>query len=188
MNITEKSLEIPIGETDLRVHGILRGDFTQPLVVLSPGLGGLMNDLLLFNASRHFEREGIASLRISLYGHDDNQRNIKDCDVHTFASDIDSVVEYAKSKGSIWTGVIGHSFSGMAIVFSEDQRFDGAVLWDPSHTDGYDDPEGKKNLEKDFMYVKELDSYVSGDGPGYVLPRRVFEDFAPGSTKKLKNL
>ena len=184
--MSEQSLEIPIAGSDLRVHGVLRGDYSQPLAVLSPGLGGWMHDLLPFNASRYFEQKGISSLRVSFYGHDENQRDIKDCDVNTFAEDIDAVVEYAKANGSPWVCVIGHSYSGMAVIFSEKQQFDAAVLWDPSHTDGYDDPQAIKNLKNDFIFIKELDSYVSGIGPGYVLSRKVFENYAPGSTAKAK--
>lgn len=183
----ETVLEIPVPNTAFTVHGVLRGNYSDPLVILAPGLGGWMHDLLLFNASRYFEQEGMASLRISFYGHDEHQRDIKNCDVKTFAADIDAVVDYTKKQGANWVGIVGHSYSGMAIVFSEQQRFDAAVLWDPSHTDGYDDPQAKTNLAKDFMYVKELDSYVSGMGPGYVLSRKVFENYEPGSNEKARN-
>jgi dienelactone hydrolase len=178
----ETSVKAPILGTKLAVHGVLRGDYSSPLAVLAPGLGGWMHDLLLFNASRYFEKLGIATLRVSFYGHEEDQRNIRDFDVKTNATDIDAVVDFAKKEGAKWVCVIGHSYSGMAIVYSEAQQFDAAVLWDPSHTDGYDDPQAKKNLENDFLYIKELDSYVSGSGPGYVLSRKVFENYAPGST------
>lgn len=179
----EQIVKIPSYTDNIAIHGTLRGDYEQPLAILAPGLGGWMHDLLLFNASRHFGEQGIATLRLSFYGHDSSQRNINDFDVKSNAADIDAAVEFAKQKGSPWVCVIGHSYSGMAIVYSERQEFDAAVLWDPSHTDGYDDPQSKRNLENDFMYVKELDAYVSGTGPGYVLSRKVFENYAPGSTE-----
>ena len=178
----EQDVRIPILDTSLEVQGILRGDYSQPLAVLAPGLGGWKHDLLLFNASRHFERQGIATLRVSFYGDDDKQRNIGDFDVKLNAADIDTVVDYARKQGADWICVIGHSYSGMAIVYSSRQTFDAAVLWDASHTDGYDEPEAKQNLENDFLYVEELDSYVSANGPGYVLSRKVFENYQPGST------
>lgn len=86
---------------------------------------------------------GIATLRVSFYGDGEKQRNIRDFDVKTNASDIDAVVDYVKEQGSRWVCVIGHSYSGMAIVYSNKQAFDTPVLWDASHTYGYDEPQAK---------------------------------------------
>lgn len=182
----EQDVTIPIPETGLEIHGVLRGEYSQPLAILAPGLGGWMHDLILFNAARYFEEQGIATLRVSFYGESKNQRNIGNFDVKTNAADIDTVVNYAKKQGSEWICVIGHSYSGMAIVYSQKQAFDAAVLWDASHTDGYDEPQSKQSLEKDFLYIDQLGSYVSANGPGYVLSRKVFEDYAPGSTAMAK--
>lgn len=184
---TEMEVNIPIPETRLEVHATLRGDSGQPLAILAPGLGGWMHDLILFNASRYFEKRGIATLRVSFYGDSKKQRDIGDFDVKTNADDIDTVVQYARQQSFPWICVIGHSYAGMAIVYSKRQDFDAAIMWDASHTDGYDEPESKGNLEKDFLYVAELGAYVSAKGPGYVLSRKVFENYAPGSTAMAKN-
>jgi dienelactone hydrolase len=181
--MTEQSVQIPIPDTKLKIHGVLRGDYSKPLAILAPGLGGWMNDLLVFNASRYFDKQGIATLRVSFYGHDENQRDIKDFDVKINAEDIDTIVDYVKKEGAKWVAVAGHSYSGMGIIYSKKQQFDAAVLWDPSHTGGYDEPMAINNLEKDFIYIKQLDSYVSGNGLGDVISRKVFENFAPGSTE-----
>ncbi|MBI1857328.1 alpha/beta hydrolase [Candidatus Saccharibacteria bacterium] len=183
----ESEVHIPIPNSELEIHGVLRGDYNSPLAVLAPGLGGWMHDLLLFNASRFFEKQGFATLRVSFYGDDNKQRNISDFGVKTSAADIDTVVDYVKEQGLERVCVIGHSYSGMAIVYSTKQAFDAAVLWDASHTGGYYELQAKKNLENDFMYIKELDSYVSANGSGYVLSRKVFEEYAPGSTIMAKN-
>ncbi len=178
----EKSVSIPSRDNDYQIKGVLRGEFVQPLIVLAPGLGGWMHDLLLFNASRYFEGEGMSTLRVSFYGDDSTQRDIGGFGVKQNSSDIDSVVEFARNQGSKWICVIGHSYSGMAIVYSREQAFDAAILWDASHTNGYDEPESRQNLENDFLYINELDSYVSAKGPGYIISRKVFEDYQPGST------
>lgn len=178
----ERKVQIPISNTELNIHGVLRGEYSLQLAVLVPGLGGWMHDLLLFNASRYLEKHGISSLRVSFYGDGDDQRNIGDFDVNVNTKDIDTIVNYAKRKGAGLVCVIGHSYGGMAIVYSKRQQFDTAVLWDPSHTGGYDEPMAINNLAEDFIFIKELDSYVSSKGPGYVLSRKVFENYAPGST------
>ena len=179
--MTEQKVAIPIPGTKLKIHGMLRGDYSSPLAVLAPGLGGWMHDLLVFNASRFFERQGIATLRVSFYGYDENQRDIKDFDVKVNAEDIDIIVDYVRKEGAKWVAVVGHSYSGMGIIYSKKQQFDAAVLWDPSHTGGYDEPMAINNLEKDFIYIKQLDSYVSGNAMGAVISRKVFEDYEPGS-------
>jgi alpha/beta superfamily hydrolase len=185
--MSEQQIKIPIPETDLEIHGVLRGGSPKPLIILAPGLGGWMHDLLVFNASRFFEKHGIASLRVSFYGWDKHQRDIKDVYVKTFAQDIDTIVDYAKQQGNRRVAVIGHSYSGLGIVYSAKQQFDAAVLWDPTHTDGYEGAQAKKNLENDFIYIKEFNAYVAGKGSGDVISRKVFEEYAPGSTAKAKD-
>ena len=186
-SLKETEVYIPIPNSGLEIHGTLRGDYKMPLAVLAPGLGGWEHDLLLFNASRALGKIGIATLRVSFYGDREKQRNIGDFSVKTTAADIDTIVSHARDQGAHWICVIGHSYSGMAIVYSQAQAFDAAVLWDASHTDGYDEPKAKKSLKDDFLYIEELDSYVTANGPGYVLSRKVFEDYTPGSTEMAKN-
>lgn len=183
----EKVVQIAIPASELEVHGVRRGEFSSPIAVLAPGLGGWMHDLLLFNAARYFEQHGISTLRVSFYGDDERQRDIGDFDVKVAAADIDAIVGYLRRHGAEWICVIGHSYSGMAIVYSQEQAFDAAVLWDASHTDGYGEPQAVRNLVQDFTYSAELDCYVSASGPGYVISRSVFEDYAPGSTVMAQN-
>jgi alpha/beta superfamily hydrolase len=61
----------------------LRGSFAQPLAIIAPGLGGWMHEMLLYNAARYFDKKGIATLRVSLYGDEPDQRDSVDCDVYT---------------------------------------------------------------------------------------------------------
>lgn len=184
--MNETYIEIPSYDKDIKVHGMLRGDFTMPLIILAPGLGGWMHDLQMFNASRYFDTKGYATLRLSFYGHDDSQRNISDFGVHDNANDIDAAVDYALSKKVPFVAVAGHSFSGLAIVYSKKQKFNTGILWDPTHTDGYNDPDAQSNLDRDFMYINEIKSYVSGIGPGYVLSDKVFNEHQPGSNQAAK--
>lgn len=182
----EKQVQIPIPNTKLKIFGVLRGDYTKPLVVLCPGLGGWIHETIGFNGSRYFDKKGIASLRVGFYGDSEDQRNINDYDVNNAAEDIDTIVDFVKKNGAIWVAVIGHSYSGMAIPYSTKQLFNAAVLWDPSHTDGYSTLQAQFNLEKDFKYDKELDAYISALGSGYVISRKVFENYMPGSVVKSK--
>lgn len=177
----ETDVKIPLSGTNLYIYGVLRGDYKHPLIILCHGYGGWMHEMLLFNSARHFEREGFATLRLSMYGGGENSRDISDSDVMTHASDMDDVVAYVKKAGSAWTALVGHSYSGLAIIYSKDQHFDASALWDPTHTDSYDDPVAINNIEKDFTFVKLLNSYVSGMGSGYVYAKTVFDNDYPKS-------
>lgn len=140
-----------------------------------------MHEMLLYNAARYFESEGFATLRLSMYGGGEKSRNISRSDVMTHATDIDVAVKFVKQAGAPWVAVVGHSYSGMAVVYSKDQAFDAAVLWDPTHTDGYNDPKAAANLKNDFIFVDALQAYVSGVGPGYVYAKTVFDNTYPNS-------
>jgi|SRR5215213_263161 len=182
----ETEVKIPLSSSKLFIYGTLRGDYEHPLIILCHGYGGWMHEMLLYNAARYFEREGFAALRLSMYGGGDKSRNISESDVLTHASDIDDVVSFIKDKGTKWIGVAGHSYSGMSIVYSTQQMFNAAALWDPTHTDGYDEPQNKKNLADDFVFVKDLNSYVSGLGSGYVYAKTVFDNDYPKSQEMAK--
>jgi pimeloyl-ACP methyl ester carboxylesterase len=179
--MTEKEVKIPLSDKGLYIYGTLRGDYDMPLVILCHGYGGWMHEMLLYNGARYFEKEGFATLRLSMYGGGEKSRDIAKSDVMTHASDIDDVVAFVRDKGAAWVGVAGHSYSGLAVIYSTKQEFDAAALWDPTHTDGYEEPQAKKNLEKDFIFVNKLNAYVSGSGSGYVYAKTVFDNDYPKS-------
>jgi pimeloyl-ACP methyl ester carboxylesterase len=179
--MAEQEVKIRLSGTDRHIYGTLRGSYRSPLVILCHGYGGWMHEMLLYNGARYFEKKGFCTLRLSMYGGGENSRTIVESDVLTHASDIDDVVAFARAQGATWVGVAGHSYSGMAIVYSSGQAFDAAALWDPTHTDGYDEPAAKKNLENDFIFVDELQAYMSGIGSGYVYAKTVFDNDYPKS-------
>ncbi|HEY1645090.1 MAG TPA: alpha/beta hydrolase, partial [Candidatus Saccharimonadales bacterium] len=139
-----------------------------------------------FNAARYLDKQGFSTLRVSFYGFEDNQRDISDYDVNVGAEDIDTIVDYVKKKGVKWVAVVGHSYSGMAIVYSNKQRFDTAVLWDPSHSDSYSTLKAQLRLKEDFTYIKEINAYVSPVGSGQVISSKVFDSSILDSVDKSK--
>jgi pimeloyl-ACP methyl ester carboxylesterase len=179
--MAETKVKIPLPDNQHYIYGTLRSSYNNTLIVLCHGYGGWMHETLLYNGARFFEKEGLSTLRLSMYGGGEKSRDIADSDVTTHANDIDSVVEYVRKKGVKRVVVIGHSYSGMAIVYSAAQDFDLAILWDPTHTNGYDEPEAIKNLKNDFTYVDSQRVYASGKGPGYVYAKTVFENDYPES-------
>lgn len=179
----EQNIKIPLSEEGLFIYGTLRGGYDRPMIILCHGYGGWQHETLLYNGARYFDEVGYSTLRLSMYGGGENSRDINKSDVITHASDIDSTVSFVRKKGSSWVGVVGHSFSGLAIVYSKQQDFNAAALWDPTHTDAYDRPDSSKDLKDNFILVNELNAYISGKGPGYVYAKTVFDNRYPGSNE-----
>jgi pimeloyl-ACP methyl ester carboxylesterase len=129
---TEIVVEIPIPDTKLHINGVLRGNWSQPVVVLLHGLPGASYDLLEFLGAKYLTEQGFATLRISLYDDSEKTRNLVDCTLQTHADDLDVIVEYLRAdKHTPQVFATGHSYGGLAILRST-AHLDGAALWDPS--------------------------------------------------------
>jgi len=173
--MTEQDVKIPIAESQY-IYGVPRGSYKDPLIILCHGYGGWMHEMLLYNGARHFDKHKFSTLRLSMYGGGESSRDIAKSDLMTHQADIDSVVSYAREQGASWVGVVGHSFSGLAIVYSKEQNFNAAALWDPTHTDGYKTDIAIKDFKDNYEYVESQDAYVSGLGGGYVYAKTIFEN------------
>jgi pimeloyl-ACP methyl ester carboxylesterase len=182
----ESEVKIKLPESNLYIYGTLRGDFEHPLIVMCHGYSGWMHEMLSYNGARFFEKKGYSTLRLSMYGGGENSRDIANSDVITHAKDIDTVVKYLRNQGVEWIGVVGHSYSGMGIIYTEQQDFDSAVLWDPTHTDGYNEGGAIQKFKESFSYINELGIYVSGKGGGNVYAKAVFDNEYPKSPEMAK--
>lgn len=96
----EQDVDIPIEGTKYKMQGVLRGDYTSPVIILAHGLSGWMHETLMFNASRYFEKKGFATLRINLNGDSKDEIHIKDFGIHENALEIDVATDFVKQKGA----------------------------------------------------------------------------------------
>ncbi len=128
----EKQIAIPIENSKLHINGVLRGAWDQPLVILIHGLACDSRGLLPFLLSKLLHEHGFATLRVNMYDHTDDTRDMIDCTMDTHAEDLNRIVAYAQSHQSPQIFAVGHSYGGLTIL-SSTAGLDGAVLLEPSH-------------------------------------------------------
>ena len=150
----EKEIKIPVSGRKC-IYGILRGSLKNPLIIFVHGLTGHMNEHLFYNASRYFERKEFSCFRFNLYGFEKDARKMAECDLSVHGRDLDSVIEYFKKKKVKRIFVVGHSYGGPAVLFSEKKDYDGIVLWEPSY--------GLKGCFGRERYVTQLDAYLNDE-------------------------
>jgi dienelactone hydrolase len=96
-----------------------------------------------------------------------------DCTLSIHAKDLDAVVDDFCRKGFKKIYVAGHSFGGPMILLSKKQKFDAAVLWDPSYDVSFT---RKKYGVAGGKYVKSLDGYFMRWWANVVLSRRMVRE------------
>lgn len=168
----EKNLRIKLSKK-LSLYGKFSGFFNQPLFIIVHGLPGNMDEEFYHLAARWFGRHGFSTFRFNLYGYQRDARQLMDCTIKTHSADLDAVIHYFRKRGTRRVFVAGHSFGGLTILYSRNQDFDGAVLWDPSYKisftkTAYGFPGGK--------YVKEINGYLMRWGVNVIIGKAMAEE------------
>lgn len=161
----EKKIKIKVSEKNY-VYGRLGGASHQPLFIIVHGLPGSMDEDFYLNATRWFAKQGYATFRFNLYGAEKNARQLMESTLKTHASDIDAIVRYFRMKKFKKIFIAGHSYGGPSILLSSEQKFDGAVLWDPSYKISFTKTEKGSPAVK---YIKEVRGYVMKWGVNFVI-------------------
>jgi hypothetical protein len=173
-SLSEETVFFDLPETDnLRIKGILRGSFGQPLAVIMHGRPGTGNELLPFLAARYLYEQGIASLRLFMYDFEPNTRNLLDCTLDTYAHDFDSVIAQLRERNTPKIFGIGHSHGGLTILKST-AMLDGAVLWDPTHGSYW--IEHRDDVDTNFPEKTMGEIVVGTAGFGYISSVKSKED------------
>jgi hypothetical protein len=132
-SIDEEILYFDLPDSDgLKIKGILRGNFNEPMTVIMHGKPGAGNELLPYLGARYLFEKGLSTLRLFMYDFSPDTRNLLDCTLETHVEDFDVVLAELRKRGVKKIFGIGHSFGGITILRS-DSKLDGAVLWDPTH-------------------------------------------------------
>ena len=165
------------------IYGVLRGALGRQLVVFVHGFTGHMNEHQFFNAASYFAENGFPSFRFQLYSWEKNARKLHECTLATHAYDLDRVIRYFRRKGVRMIFVVGHSYGGKTILMSKEKKYDGVVLWDPSHR--------FSRLFNKARYLKTFDAYLHmDDTPYHVLVGRqmVREEIAIGCEESIQEI
>lgn len=168
----EEKLKIKVSEKNY-VYGRLSGAPHQPLFIIVHGLSGSMDEDFYLNATRYFARQGYATFRFNLYGGEKDARQMMETTLRTNASDIDMVARYFRRKNFQKIFIAGHSYGGTSILLSSEQKFDGAVLWDPTYKMSF------TRIVRGFppvKYTEEIKGYVMNWGINLVIRKEMADE------------
>lgn len=172
----EQTLFIDLPDTNgLKIKGILRGELTQPLVVMMHGRPSDGNHRLQYLGARYLYEHGFSSLRLFMYDFEPNTRNLLNCTLQTHADDFDAVIRYVRNQAVPKVFGVGHSYGGITVLKAK-EKLDGAVLWEPTHGLIWHD-EAYQKEEAQTAPEKIIDDFNIGlAGPGYVEPHRMVKE------------
>lgn len=139
----------------------IQGTFSQAkkkskrLIIFVHSFTGGQNEHIIFNGAKFFTNKGFDTYRFNLYAGDyKNTRHFKDTKISLHGNDIDTVVKYFRKKyEKIY--LIGHSYGGTSLLFTNYIEVDSYVFWDASYidpvNDGSNDMKFNENLGKYIM-------------------------------------
>ena len=129
----------------------VKGKREDSLVIFVHGLICDQNDHLYLNGSRFLNKQGFATFRFNLYGHQKNTRKLQQCTVEQHGKDVTTVINYFRKRFHK-VFLIGHSMGGPSILFSDASKVAGLIFWDPSI-------DLQKINKTVYKYNQKLDSY-----------------------------
>lgn len=154
MVITEKELKIKTSDKKV-IYGILgkSSKKSDTLVIFVHGFTGHRDEHIFFNGSKLFTQKGLDTFRFNLYaGEAKSIRHFRDTTISLHGKDINTVVKYFRNKyKKIF--VIGHSYGGTSLLFTNQSLIDKYVFWDASYIDS-------KNVLEDMRLDKKIDAYI----------------------------
>lgn len=163
----EKQIKIKVSEKHY-AYGRMTGTTDQPLFIVVHGLADSMDEDLYLDATRWFATHGYATCRFNLYGAEKDARQMIDTTLETHASDIDTIVRYFRRKKFKKVFIAGHSYGGPSILLSKEQKFDGAVLWDPSY--------GFSFTKAPATYIKQVRGYLMKWGINFIVGKAMADE------------
>lgn len=181
--------EIKIKTTDRKyIYGVLRIPRNslrlngKPLVVFVHGLTGHKNEHHFFNGARFFEKRGWPTFRFDLYGDEKRSRHLQNCTLETHAKDLDTVIDYFINKGAKKIFVAGHSYGGLTILMSKQQKYNAVALWDAS----YNPFTFFKDMKR--ISIKKFAGYIEDWGIQFIIGEAMMREARKLTARKCDNI
>ena len=128
----EQELHIPL--QDLKTaYGILRGDYTMPLIIFVHGLTSDKNEPKFYNGSRYFDKQGCATFRWSQYSWQNDARKLHECTMSLHGKDLEAICAYFRMQGVKRIILVGHSMGALIILHADQRYFNEVIFWDGSY-------------------------------------------------------
>lgn len=150
----EKQLKIKIPGGKIIYGTFGTNKKSNALVIFVHGFVAHQNEHIFFNGAKFLAHKGFDTFRFNLYaGGEKNSRHFRDTTISLHGQDITTVIKYFRKKyEKIY--VIGHSYGGVSLLFTDQSLIDGYIFWDASYINPLKD-------SKEYMkYHKGLNAYI----------------------------
>ena len=105
---------------------------SSKLVIFCHGFTGNRNEHIHFNGAKFFSAKGYDTFRFDFYNGGKNARHFEETSLSQHGGDITTILNYFhKQYKKIY--VIGHSFGGTSLLFSNTSFATALVFWDASY-------------------------------------------------------
>lgn len=137
-----------------RIYGELdyTDDSSDSLLIFIHGFTGSKTQYTYLYSVPFFNSRGIATFRYNCYGREADTRKTSDITFQNQIDDFNNLIDYFRDKYKKLY-VVGHSFGSIVSSFSNNEKLDKLVFWDP--TMGF--PSAK---DKGFIINNVLDAYI----------------------------
>jgi len=120
------------------------------IVIFVHGFLGNQNEHIFFNGAKFFNENGFDAFRYDLFSGNKNGRHFRDTKISIYGDDLNVVIKHFKKKyKDIY--VVGHSYGGTTLLFTDCTFVNSLVFWDASYI---------KKRRKEFPYNKKFKSFV----------------------------
>lgn len=144
---------------------------TKNLIIFVHGFIGNSNEHIFFNGAKLFNNKGFDTYRFNLYAGDGkNTRNFSDTKISLHGVDINTVIKNFRNKYE-HIYLIGHSYGGTALLFTEQSMVDGYIFWDASLIDS-----DKENKWWSGKFNLNLNSYILDCGMETLIGKNFVEE------------
>lgn len=165
----EKEIEVKTLDKKL-IYGTLgkAKDKSDKLVIFVHGFTGNQNEHIFFNGSKFLAEKGFDTFRFNLYGWQKGARHFKDAKISLHGKDITTIVKHFRNKYKK-VFVVGHSYGGTSLLFTNSSIIDGFVFWDASYID-------LKDSKEDLGYDKKSGKYIYDFGIEYFVGKGFIDE------------
>lgn len=141
---------------------------SKKLIIFVHGFCGNQNEHIFFNGAKYFTGKGYDTFRFNLYSGEKGARKFRDIKISLHGKDTSTVIKYfSKDYEKIY--VVGHSYGGTTLLFTDTKHVNTFVFWDASWIEWKDE-------DKDFPYRKDLDAHVLDWGIEYIVGKPFIEE------------
>ena len=107
---------------------------SNKLVIFCHGFTGNRNEHIFFNGAQYFTKKGFDTLRLGFYSDEKGARHFENTKISQHGQDITTVVNhFSKKYKKIY--LVGHSFGGTSLLFTDPSKVSAMVFWDATYID-----------------------------------------------------